>query len=116
MNNAVDNTDAEITNKHREAASMFLCWPMGVADLCKKDDDLPEAIEKLAGFIARWEAMGAASHAEELAAIHELLAQADKVIVTRTWPSTATEDQLKDIAIFEQEAMIRHQARQVSAS
>lgn len=54
-----------VSKLHRQAASMFLCWPMNVLDLCKEDKDLPAAIEKLAAFIAVWEAKGATRDAAE---------------------------------------------------
>lgn len=54
----LDYPEPVVTDQHRQAASMFLCWPMNVADLCKRDEDLPRAIEAVADFIARWEAKG----------------------------------------------------------
>lgn len=48
-----------VTELHRQSASMFFCWPTNAIDLCKEDKDLPAAIDKLAAFIAVWEAKGA---------------------------------------------------------
>jgi hypothetical protein len=57
-----DTRDADMhpepTELHRQAASMFFCWPTNAIDLAKKDSDLPELIEKLAQFIAAWERKG----------------------------------------------------------
>jgi regulator of protease activity HflC (stomatin/prohibitin superfamily) len=53
-----DALDPAPTKLHLEAAAGFLCWPMNVVDLCKKDADLPDAVSKLAAFVARWEAKG----------------------------------------------------------
>lgn len=73
------------TKLHHEAAAGFLCWPMNAVDLCKKDADLPEAVSKLAAFVARWEAKGreAASversdaEAADLAALYEWIREPD---------------------------------------
>jgi hypothetical protein len=58
----------EVTDLHRQSASGFLCWPMNMIDLAKRDQDLPQLVDELAKFIARWEAMGA-----NKAAVHKLI-------------------------------------------
>lgn len=60
-NEILDQPEHTVTDQHRQAASMFLCWPMNVIDLCKRDEDLPKVIEAVADFIARWEAKGRAA-------------------------------------------------------
>lgn len=47
--------DDEATVEQRQAASMFLCWPMNMIELAKKDTDLPKLVVELAKFIARRE-------------------------------------------------------------
>lgn len=63
---------ADVQEIHRQAASLFLCWPTNAIDLAKNDSDLPEFIAKLAQFIANWEAKGAALATAILSLPHQL--------------------------------------------
>ena len=49
------NGDENSTVEQRQAASMFLCWPMNCVDLAKRDEDLPKLVVELAEFLARRE-------------------------------------------------------------
>jgi hypothetical protein len=58
--------DAEASAEQRQAASMFLCWPMNMIELAKKDETLPEFVAELAKFIARREAIALAAASERI--------------------------------------------------
>jgi len=50
--------DEDASNKHREAASLFLFWPSNFIDLAKSPESYPQLVVELAKFIARWEEIG----------------------------------------------------------
>lgn len=90
-----DALDPAPTKLHHEAAAGFLCWPMNVVDLCKKDADLPVAVSKLAAFVARWEAKG-----RETAAKERVESEAADLAALYAWirePDHAEEFSLADI-------------------
>ena len=101
------------TDQHRQSASMFLCWPANVIDLCKTDADLPKAVEAVAVFIASWEEIGRSEMEEEVAAAYSLLAEADSVIhFLNQKRLDATDSERTKFATLTTDSINRHFARQ----